>query len=56
MVVTSRFHQLRSYLTFRCAVRQRPPHERPLQARPLRGLTVASGALQALVRARLLPP
>lgn len=32
MVATSRFHQLRSYLTFRCAVRQRMPHKRKLQA------------------------
>ena len=40
MVVTSRFHQLRSYLTFRCAVRQRVPHERQLQARPQRASTL----------------
>ena len=34
MVVTSRFHQLRSHLTFRCAVRQRLPAARQPQARP----------------------
>ena len=39
VVVTSRFHQLRSYLTFRCAVRQRMPHARQLQARPQRAST-----------------
>lgn len=34
MVVTSRFHQLRSHLTFRCAVRQRLPAARQPQAHP----------------------
>ena len=35
VVVTSAFHQLRSYLTFRCAVRQSlPPEQRMKVAEP----------------------
>ena len=49
MVVTSRFHQLRSYLTFRCAVRQRVPHERQLQAQPQRDLTLGNSVSPGLI-------
>ena len=48
MVVTNRFHQLRSYLTFRCAVRQRVPHERQLQA-CAQYVTLGGCLLQSLI-------
>ena len=32
VVVTNSFHQLRSYLTFRCAVQQSSPQDRQVQA------------------------
>ena len=34
MVTTSAFHQLRSYLTFRCAARSLPKEQRPKVCRP----------------------
>ena len=35
MVVTSAFHQLRSFLTFRCAVRQSLPPEQRMKVQAL---------------------
>lgn len=33
VIVTNSFHQLRSFLTFQCAVRQSQPHHRQMKAR-----------------------